>query len=174
MSEHNTNEASEQAQSPAEGATPDEGAALANLEKRVQEKEEQLLRLHAEFENFKKRNNKERHDAVRFANQQIIKDLLTMLDNLDLAISHIPAGDEAYKAIRDGVEMTRKQFANLLEKYGLQEVPTDGEFDPNHHEAVMQEASPDHENNHIVAVLQKGYLLHDRVVRPAMVKVCKK
>lgn len=145
---------------------------VERLEQRIQEKDDEILRLRAEFENFKRRNMREREDAIRFANQSLIREMLGVLDAFDLAASHIPDSDEG-RAIAEGIDMTRKQLVGVLEKHGLRPIDTSGAFDPSLHEAVLQESSEGHEDNDILAVMQKGYCLHDRVVRPAMVKVCK-
>ncbi|MBB5021317.1 nucleotide exchange factor GrpE [Desulfurispira natronophila] len=169
------NQQSDSTQEPLAEAGQDGGLqeTVQRLESRLQLKEDEVLRLHAEFENFKRRNTKERQEGIRYANQQLIKEMLTVLDNLDLALSHM-GEDSSSTAIGEGVELTRKQLMNVLEKHGLEIITTDGEFDPNEHEAVMQENSADHDNNHIVDTLQKGYKLYGRTIRPAMVKVCKK
>lgn len=146
---------------------------IEKLEARIAAKEDERMRLLAEFDNFKKRNTRERHDAIRYANQGLIGEMLGVLDTFDLAVNHI-ADPEANKSIVDGIDMMRKQLMTVLKKHGLEEITSSGEFDPNLHEAVMQSASDNHEDGHIVAVMQKGYRLHDRVIRPAMVSVCKK
>jgi len=152
-----------------------------DLEARFQEKEKEAkdhydryLRLSAELENYKKRAEKEKGETYKFANENLVKDLLPVLDNLERALEH---GREArnHKALLEGVEMTHKGFWGVLEKYGITLVDALGEeFDPNNHEAVMVQEDTQNPPNVVINQLQKGYRLHNRLIRPAMVIVSKK
>jgi molecular chaperone GrpE len=152
-----------------------------DLETRLQEKEKEAkenydryLRLSAELENYKKRAEKEKTEAYKFANENILKDLLPVLDNLERALEH---GREAGnpKALLDGVELTHKAFWTVMEKYGVTRIEAMGEeFDPNHHEAVMVQEDAQKPAGTVISQLQIGYRLHNRLVRPAMVVVSKK
>ena len=145
------------------------GEELAAARKEVAELKDRELRKLAEFENFKKRTEREKSEYFRFALADFFRDLLPVLDNFERALGHAPAaGDDEY---RQGIELIYRQFADALKKRGLTEVPTDGAFDPNVHEAVAREETADAEPNAILAVLQKGYFLNDRLLRPAFVKV---
>jgi len=145
------------------------GDDLARAEKEISELRDRQLRKMAEFENFRKRTEREKADYFRFALADFFRDVLPVLDNFERAIDHAPAAaDDEY---RQGVELIYRQFAEILRKRGLTEIPTAGAFDPNVHEAVAREETRDAEPNTILAVLQKGYYLNDRLLRPAFVKV---
>lgn len=145
-----------------------------SLKKEVQESKDQMLRLAAELDNFRKRLSKETEDKLKYANQQIILDFLTIIDNLEMALAHIKESEEI-KALKEGVELTLKQFKDTLAKYGAKEIQTNigDEFNPNLHDAMMLDSDQNHKNNAITFVMQKGYTLHDRVIRPTKVRVNK-
>ena len=125
------------------------------------------LRLMADFQNYKKRVEKEKRDLYSYANEKIMGDLLTVMDNFERALEH--DADENFK---EGIEMIFKQLQDVLEKSGLAEIPALGEeFDPNVHSAVMTEETEDYESGKVSGVMQKGYTLNGKVIRPAMVKV---
>ena len=125
------------------------------------------LRLMADFQNYRKRAEKEKRDLYSYANEKIMTDLLTVMDNFERALEH-DAGD----GFKEGIEMIFKQLTDVLEKDGLAEIPALGEeFDPNVHNAVMTEETEDYESGKVSGVLQKGYTLNGKVIRPAMVKV---
>ena len=125
------------------------------------------LRLMADFQNYKKRVEKEKRDLYSYANENIMNDLLTVMDNFERALEH--DADENFK---EGIEMIFKQLSDVLEKDGLAEIPALGEeFDPNVHSAVMTEETEDYESGKVSGVMQKGYTLNGKVIRPAMVKV---
>jgi len=147
---------------------------IDSLKKELNEKNEQSLRLAAELDNFRKRLSKEMDEKLKYANQQIILDFLVIIDNLEMALSHIKESEEI-KALKEGVELTLKQFKDTLAKYGAKEIETKigDEFNPNFHDALMLDADENHENNAITLVMQKGYTLHDRVIRPTKVRVNK-
>jgi len=143
-------------------------------EKEYKELYDKHVRLHAEFENFKRRITKDKQDAIKFANQELIRQILPFVDNLERSLQH---ADEAKNidALKEGIENTIKDFLKTLEKSGLETIQARGEpFDPNVHEAIMQEERNDLEPNTVVQELQRGYKLHGRVIRPATVTVSKK
>jgi len=151
----------------------------ADLEAKLKEAEDKYLRVHADFENIKKRLEKEKYNAIDYASEKFAKDLLSPIDSLEMALAAEEAAsdlssDELLAKLKEGVELTIKNFYTAFEKHDITVVETDGEFDPNFHDAVMQIPSPDHEDGHIVQRLQKGYKLKDRLLRPAMVSICKK
>ncbi|MGB1227036.1 MAG: nucleotide exchange factor GrpE [Poseidonibacter sp.] len=151
----------------------------ADLEEKLKEAEDKYLRVHADFENIKKRLEKEKYNAIDYASEKFAKDLLAPIDSLEMALAaeeaakDMPA-DELLAKLKEGVELTIKNFYTAFEKHDISTVETDGDFDPNFHDAVMQIDSPDHEDGQIVQRLQKGYKLKERLLRPAMVSICKK
>jgi molecular chaperone GrpE len=135
---------------------------------------DRLLRLSAEFENYKKRSSRELADFRKFANEQIIKDLLGVIDNLERAIASASDQEGNAGSIAEGVELTLKEIFKILEKNGVTVIAAEGEtFDPTFHQAVMQQETSDQPPNTVVQELQKGYLLHNRLLRPSMVSVSK-
>ena len=132
------------------------------------------VRSQAEMENVKKRFQKEKSDLLKFSNETLIKQLLSVIDNLEKAIDH--SGDEkALDALREGLDMTLKGLKDVLEKSGLEDVEAMGKpFDPNYHEAVSEMEDGTVESGTVIEQLQKGYLLNGRLIRPAMVVVSRK
>ncbi len=129
--------------------------------------EVKYLRLMADFQNYKKRVEKEKQSLYSYANEKIITELLAVMDNFERALSH--DGDEG---IKEGMEMIFKQMADVLEKSGLAEIEAMGQdFDPNVHNAVMTEEPGEFESGKVSGVMQKGYTLNGKVIRPSMVKV---
>ena len=134
---------------------------------------ERLLRQAAELENYKKRSSRERDDAIRYANESLLKDLLPVVDNLERAIAHASGGGNG-KPLVDGVEMVLRGLADALAKHGVIPILALGQpFDPTKHEAMTQVETDDHEPNSVVEELHKGYMLRDRLLRPALVSVAK-
>lgn len=131
---------------------------------------DRLLRAQAELENYKKRVEREKSSLVKYGNEELIKAILPVIDNLERAIDHPPG--ENSDGLKEGIKITLNQLLQVLEKFGVTPVPSVGEpFDPSKHEAMMQVESTDHEPNTVVTELQKGYFLNDRLIRPAMVSV---
>lgn len=134
-----------------------------------------FIRGQAEAENMKKRLEREKSEFVKFANENLIKELLPVLDNLERALAHSQTNCANGDSLAEGVKLIVDGFSNVLDKFGVKAVKTKGEpFDPNYHEAVMQQDNPDVESNTVLAEVQKGYLLHDRLIRPAMVVVSRR
>ncbi|MDD2697523.1 MAG: nucleotide exchange factor GrpE [Arcobacteraceae bacterium] len=152
-----------------------EGKVL-DAENRAKESEDKFLRTHADFENIKKRLEREKYQAIDYASEKFAKDLLSTIDTLEMALQSAnmdaPA-EELLPKLKEGIELTLKNLINSFEKNNISAVESD-EFDPEHHNAVMQVNSDDHEHGAIVQVLQKGYKLKDRLLRPAMVSICQK
>ena len=141
---------------------------LESLRTETQKLRDQVLRSRADFENFRKRSEKEKTEYFKYALTGTMRDLLPVVDNLERALAHDDGTIEFHK----GIELIHKQFLDLLLKYGVKPVgDTNVPFDPAVHEAVMREEAPDVPPNTVTEVFQKGYLLNDRLVRPAMVKV---
>lgn len=129
---------------------------------------DRYVRAIADFDNFRKRTEREKADFFRYAVASVLKDILPVLDNFDRALDHAAEGDEFHK----GVLLIYRQLFELLQRHGLKTVEEVGvTFDPNIHEAVIREEDPSVANHTVVAVLQRGYFLHDRLLRPALVKV---
>ena len=148
----------------------DEEDSKPNQTEEVNEYQERYQRLLADFENYKKREEASKADFKKFAQSSLIEKLLPVIDNLDRALEKADEDD----AFVEGVIMTRKELMKILENEGLEEIESDGcEFDHNIHQAVLAEENDEVEENHIIETFQKGYKLHGRVLRPAMVKVSK-
>jgi molecular chaperone GrpE len=140
------------------------------LEAEVERMREMYLRKLAEFDNFRKRTERERDELKNLATEDLIRELLPVIDNFDRAIQH--AGDSDPESFRQGVEMISRQLVDLLQKEGLEELdPKGGRFDPEVHEAVDRVENSEDEPGTVVSVLVKGYTLRGRLVRPAMVSV---
>ncbi|WP_323665146.1 nucleotide exchange factor GrpE [Aliarcobacter butzleri] len=147
---------------------------VARLESELKESEEKFLRAYADFENMKKRLEKEKYQAIDYASEKFAKDLLTPLDTLEMALNSAKAdvdANELLEKLKEGIELTLKNFIMTFEKHNITKVETDGEFDPNVHNAVMQVDSAEHNSGQIVQELQKGYVLKDRLLRPSMVSI---
>lgn len=144
---------------------------IASLKAEVDAKEEQYLRLYAEFENYKRRIQNEAQTQKKYQAQKVLTDVLPALDNFERALK-IEGDDESFNALKKGVEMVYDSLLKALEDNGLEKIKTEGEqFDPNFHQAVMQDENPDFESGQITEELQAGYQLKDRVLRASMVKV---
>lgn len=145
-------------------------------EARAEENYDRLLRVTAEFENYQKRMEREMNDFRKFANESLIKDILPIVDNLERALE-IPYenNESAFNGMREGVQMTLNGLQESLERFGVVSIDSlDKPFDPNFHQAVMQEESEGHPDNTVSKELQKGYVMRERLLRPAMVVVSKK
>ncbi len=152
----------------------DEGEAiLVKKEEEIKQLQDRILRQAAEMENTRKRLEREKVDGINFANECLIRELLPIIDNLERALQH-GEKETSCKDLLDGVRMTLKGFGDVLGKFGCTSFESVGQaFDPNFHEAVMQQASSDCPEKTVLQELQKGYMLRDRLVRPAMVTVSK-
>lgn len=136
---------------------------------------ERLLRATADLDNFKKRAAREREEAIRFANEGLMKKLVTVLDNFDMAMAAAQAQPDNTQSLQTGVAMIYQQLRQALTESGLEEVDAAGKtFDPNFHEAVSQQESADVPEGQVLQQLRKGYKLRDRLIRPATVIVAKK
>lgn len=142
------------------------------LEEQNKELKEQFLRKQADFENFRKRMLRDKQDAIKFANSDLLTDLIEVIDDLERAIQSAEASQD-FNTLHDGVNMIEERLVGMLEKkYGLKRMETVGqEFDPQIHEAIMMEPSEEVDEPQVVENFMRGYLLHDRVLRNAKVKV---
>jgi len=162
----------EEEQKETEEKTEDEAKDEAEAEEKKSEEDEALntkyLRLMADFQNYKRRTEKEKGDIYSYANEKLVSQLLEVVDNFERALKHESA-DDGYA---EGMEMIFKQLTGVLEKAGLEEINALGEdFDPNFHNAVMTEDNDDYDSGKVTEVMQKGYTLNSKVIRPSMVKV---
>jgi len=148
------------------------------LEQKKQEAEEandKYRRTYADFENYRKRMQRDQAEFRKYANEQMALELLTVLDHLSLALKHANEGGSSGDALQQGVEMVYKQFRDVLEKFGITPFKAVGEpFDPATHEAMMQVETSDVPENRVVQVFQDGYLYHEKILRHAKVGVSKK
>ncbi len=141
------------------------------LEERLGQAEDRALRVAADADNFKKRMERDKQDSIRYGNERLIAELLPVIDNLERALEHAPR-DYQQDGFIQGVKMTAKRFYDALAKFGCTPIEAEGKvFDPKFHEAVYREETKEHPNNTIVRELQKGYVLNDRLLRPALVRV---
>jgi len=164
----------EQVETAEETAVDPLEAALAE----AADYKDKYLRAHADFENSKRRLEKDKMNAVSYANESFAKDILAVIDSFENALASIEGADEensseVLKQMKEGVNLTYEQLKKILEKNHIKEVVCDGEFDPEVHQAIMQVESDTHEVGDVVQVMQKGYTIKDRILRPAMVSTCK-
>jgi len=145
---------------------------LEAKEKAANENYDRYLRQVAELDNFKRRTSREREEAIRFANEALVRDLLPVVDNLERAVAHSKGSNG--KPLIEGVEMVLRGVFDVLAKHGVVQVTAVGEpFDPGKHEAMAQVESRTHAPNTVVEEYHKGYLIRDRLLRPALVSVAK-
>jgi len=139
----------------------------------LKEANDRYLRLYAEFENYKKRVNKDKEELIKYGNESLLYELLTVLDNLDMALKHAP--DNIASGLVQGVEITYKELMKTLEKFGLSAIDAEGKpFDPLVHHAMSQIDRDDMDENIVVEEYRKGYKLREKVLRPSLVAVSKK
>ena len=151
-------------------------SALDEAQDEAQKYKDEYIRVHADFENSKKRLEKEKATAVAYSNEAFAMDMLGVLDSLESALSsvdQVESADDTIAKFKEGLVLTKEQMLKALARNGVVEISGEGEFDPNIHQAVMQIESPEHESGQIVQLLQKGYTMKDRVLRAAMVSTAK-
>jgi molecular chaperone GrpE len=157
-----------------EKKTSEKKLGLKEMNDLLEAEKDRVLRLSAEFENYKKRKQRELDEFRKFANETVFRQLLTVADNLERAISAAP-DTETDDGLLGGVKLTHKEVIKLFDAFSVRPVEAGNKpFDPNFHQAVHQEATDKVPENTVTEVLQKGYMLHDRLIRPAMVVVSKK
>jgi molecular chaperone GrpE len=160
-------------EAPAEAPVPSAEQELAASREDAAKNRDLYLRTLADLDNYRKRVQREKDDLSRFANENLLRELLPVLDNLERAIEHA-RGDQGAGGILEGVEMTLNQLAKVLEKAGVKPVAAVGQpFDTARHEAIGHEETSEQAPQTVVRELQKGYLLNDRLLRPAMVLLAK-
>lgn len=150
----------------------DARSKLDARQKDYRETYDRLLRVTAEFENYKKRMSREMDDFRKYANQSLLKEMLSVVDLIELAIQAAGAPSPAGSSMVEGLNLTLKEFLRILEKFNVKPIEAIGKpFNPQLHEAVMQEASDRLSENTVVREMQKGYTIHDRLLRPSLVVV---
>jgi molecular chaperone GrpE len=153
---------------------PDPAVKIAELEQALAEARESVLRAQADAINAQRRAEKEVEKARKFALEGFSKEVLVVADNLERALSLVNPEDEAIKSIVEGIELTLKSFGDVLAKFNIEAVDPHGEpFDPQLHQAMSMVPNPEVDPNTVIAVMQKGYTLNGRLIRPAMVMVSK-
>lgn len=167
--------AGEQEPATDRGKPADDAAAL---EVQISDLTDRLLRAHAEMDNIRKRNERDKGDIAKFAISKFAREILAIGDNLQRAIAAVPPGaaeeDPALKSLIDGVAMTEREFVNVLDRNGVQRIDSEGEpFDPHKHQAMSEVHDPSVAAGTVVQVFQPGYIIEGRVLRPAMVIVAK-
>ena len=170
------------------GAVPQQGGVepaqrtphdvIVALQAEAADLKDRLLRAHAEVENIRKRSEREKEETAKYAVTRFARDIVNVGDNFQRAIDAVPAGaaeqDPALKSFLEGVTMTERELLNVLERYGIKRVqPVNEPFNPHLHQAVMEIARTDVPNGTVVQVFQAGFMIEDRVLRPAMVAVAK-
>ena len=144
------------------------------LEKEAKESYDRFLRVSAEFENYKKRAGREMEDFRKYANEALLKEFLPIVDNLELAVHSANNDNHVNNSIIKGVDLTLKEILKIFEKFNIKTIDSlKKSFDPVYHQAVLQEETEEHPGNLVIKELQKGYMVHDRLLRPAMVVVSK-
>ena len=150
---------------------------LETAQAEAAEYKDKYLRAHADFENSKRRLEKDKMNAVSYANESFAKDILAVMDSFENALASMENSaedsSEVLENMKEGVNLTFEQLKKILEKNSIKEVSCEGEFDPEVHQAIMQVESDDHEVGDVVQVMKKGYTIKDRILRPAMVSTCK-
>jgi molecular chaperone GrpE len=181
MSQENENfeesQTEEQTETEATEEETQEVDPLESAQAEAAEYKDKYLRAHADFENAKRRLEKDKMNAVSYANESFAKDILAVMDSFENALASMENSDqessEVLANMKEGVNLTFEQLKKILEKNSIKEVSCEGEFNPEVHQAIMQVESDDHEEGDVVQVMQKGYTIKDRVLRPAMVSTCK-
>lgn len=149
--------------------------AVEQQTKAAAEANEKYLRTYADFDNYRKRMQRDLADFRKYANEQLALELLSVVDHLGLALKHAAEAGEANDGLRQGVDMVYKQFRDILEKFGVKPFKAEGEcFDPSKHDAVMQVTTAEAPENSVVQVFQEGYMYYDKVLRHAKVGVAKR
>lgn len=145
---------------------------IARLTREKQERHERLLRVQADFDNYRKRVQKEQGNLLRYGAENALREILPVVDNIELAVDSARTHDNSSAQLLEGIEMIRDQFLGALERLGVKPIEAlDQPFDPNKHEALLRVHAPDTEEGAVVGEIRKGYYLHDKVLRPAQVTV---
>jgi molecular chaperone GrpE len=156
------------------GKEEDLMARLQEAENRAAENYDKYVRAMAELDNYKKRILREKTEAIRYGNENLLREILPLTDNMERALEHACSSDD-FEAFKEGLRMLQEQFLSCLQKHGVEKIETVGkDFDPNVHEAMLQVESDEHGDSKVVDEFEKGYLLNGRLLRPAKVSVCRR
>ncbi|WP_366294630.1 nucleotide exchange factor GrpE [Paenibacillus sp. AN1007] len=159
------------AEAQAEEITDQEQAELARLKTEAEENQQRFVRAQADFDNFRRRTQKEKEELAKYASMKLVTELVPVLDNFERAMATVPEGTET-ESFAKGIQMILRQLETVLTNEGLTAMEAVGQpFNPEFHQAIMQVESEEHEEGIVVEEVQKGYMLKDKVLRPAMVKV---
>ncbi|WP_442954896.1 nucleotide exchange factor GrpE [Paenibacillus sp. SYP-B4298] len=152
-------------------STEEDDVRLNELHKQVEDAQQRALRAQADFDNYRRRTIKEKEELAQYASMKLITELLPVIDNFERALSAAQTAEDKDSFIK-GVDMIFRQFNQVLQQEGLAQMETVGQpFNPDFHQAIMQVESDEHEEGIVVEEVQRGYMLKDKVLRPAMVKV---
>lgn len=147
---------------------------LQEMEKKAAENYDKYVRAAAELDNYKKRAVREKADAIRYGNENLLRDILPLVDNMDRAMEQACNSDD-FNAFREGLKMLQQQLLSCLQKHGVEQIEAVGkDFDPHVHEAMLQVESKEHEESKVVGEFERGYLLNGRLLRPSKVSVCRR
>jgi len=159
-------------ESPAAASEDEQREDVQRLQEELKQQKDSLLRARAEMDNVRKRLHKEKQDGIRFANESLLREILPVKDNLERAVEHATQKEGEDQSLLEGVKMTLDQFERMLGNFGVQPVEAqDCTFDPALHEAMGQKPTEDQPPGTVVEVMQPGYMLNDRLLRPALVMV---
>jgi len=157
-----------------EGEQEDLMAKLQEAENKAAENYDKYVRAMAELDNYKKRTLREKTEAIRYGNENLLREILPLADSMERALGHACSSDD-FEAFKEGLRMLQEQFLSCLQKHGVERIEAVGkDFDPNVHEAMLQVESDEHEDSKVVGEFEKGYLLNGRLLRPAKVSVCRR
>lgn len=178
LEQSNNQEALSEVQKENEATKELQEESIESLKEKIKELEDKYIRVHADFENTKKRLEKEKYQLLDYAQEKFAKDLLPVIDSLEMALANINQDvenpNELLGKLKEGISLTLDNFIKVFKNHGIEPISAQGIFDPHLHEAIMQTVSQTHEDGEIIAVLQKGYKYKERILRPALVNVCKK
>jgi molecular chaperone GrpE len=147
---------------------------LQEMEKKAAENYDKYVRAAAELDNYKKRAVREKAEAIKYGNENLLRDILPLVDNMDRAMEHACDSDD-FNAFREGLKMLQQQLLSCLQKHGVEQIEAVGkDFDPHVHEAMLQVESKEHEESKVVGEFERGYLLNGRLLRPSKVSVCRR
>jgi len=147
---------------------------LQEMERKAADNYDKYVRAVAELDNYKKRAVREKADAIRYGNENLLRDILPLVDNMDRAMEHA-CNSEDFEAFKKGLQMLQEQLLGCLQKHGVKQIEAVGkDFDPHVHEAMVQVESKEHEESKVVGEFERGYLLNGRLLRPSKVSVCRR
>ncbi len=169
------NDSDEEDEEKTDDPLKDVEAKLESLKQEAKENYDRFLRVSADFENYKKRSVREMNDFRKFANESLVLAMLPVIDNLERALESTGDDQSENQSVVEGVQMTLSEILKIFEKFHVNQIESVGKlFDPAFHQAVMQQENDNHPDKTVLKELQKGYLMHDKLIRPAMVVVSKK